>query len=416
MAYAPRVVDWELSTRLAAVGAVLIEGPKACGKTETALRVSASVVRLDVDPTARAAAELDPSLILDGDPPQLIDEWQVEPQLWNYVRRAVDDRQRPGQFILTGSAVPADDVNRHSGAGRFSTLRMRPMSLFESGHSTGAISLAALMNGNDPRSPGTDLDVRAVAERITVGGWPAQQQAAVPDGARAARDYLEQIRQVDVSRLEGVQRDPAKVGRLMSSLARNVATEAAVTTLATDSGGPEGPLHRGTVTDYLDTLERLLIVENQPAWAPHMRSRSVLRTSPKRHFVDPSLAVAALRASPDRLLADLELLGLLFESLVVRDLRVLSQPLDGEVLHYRDNKGLEVDAIVQLTGGRWAAFEVKLGQAPVDAAAATLVKFAAAVDTSAIGPPAALAVITATGYGYQRPDGVSVIPIGALGP
>lgn len=416
MAYAPRVVDWELSTRLAAVGAVLIEGPKACGKTETALRVSASVVRLDVDPTARAAAELDPSLILDGDPPQLIDEWQVEPQLWNYVRRAVDDRQRPGQFILTGSAVPADDVNRHSGAGRFSTLRMRPMSLFESGHSTGAISLAALMSGNAPRSPGTDLDVRAVAERITVGGWPAQQQAAVPDGAQAARDYLEQIRQVDLSRLEGVQRDPAKVGRLMSSLARKVATEAAVTTLATDSGGLEGPLHRGTVTDYLDTLERLLIVENQPAWAPHMRSRSVLRTSPKRHFVDPSLAVAALRASPDRLLADLELLGLLFESLVVRDLRVLSQPLDGEVLHYRDNKGLEVDAIVQLTGGRWAAFEVKLGQAPVDAAAATLVKFAAAVDTSAIGPPAALAVITATGYGYQRPDGVSVIPIGALGP
>lgn len=416
MVYAPRIVDGELSARLAATGAVLIEGPKACGKTETALQLAASVVRLDVDPTARAAAQLDPSLILDGEPPQLIDEWQVEPQLWNYVRRAVDDRQRPGQFILTGSAVPADDVARHSGAGRFSTLRMRPMTLFEGGHSTGAISLSALMSGGSQNSPRTSLDVRSLAELITSGGWPAQRTADVDTAAQAARDYLEQIRGVDVMRLAGRRRDPVKIGRLLASLARNVATEVSVTTLALDAGGPDGALDRGTVTDYLDALERLMVVENQPAWAPHMRSRSVLRTSPKRHFVDPSLAVAALRGSPQRLLADLELLGLLFESLVVRDLRVLSQPLDGEVLHYRDNKGLEVDAIVQLSSGRWGAFEVKLGTAQVERAAATLAKFAASVDTSVLGPPAVLAVITATGYGYQRPDGVCVVPLGALGP
>ncbi len=416
MVYTARVVDAELTRRLAAVGAVLVEGPKSCGKTETALQIASSVVRLDVDARARAVAELDPSLLLDGAAPRLIDEWQLEPRLWNHVRRAVDDRQKPGQFILTGSSVPSDDVSRHSGAGRFSTLRMRPMSLFESGHSTGEISLAALMRSDEPRSPESPLDLRGIAERITVGGWPAQQHASASEGAQAARDYLEQIRHVDVARLEGVRRDPARVGRLLAALARNVATAASITTLAADTGGESGPLDRATVSDYLDALERLMVVENQPAWAPHLRSRSVLRTSPTRHFTDPSLAVAALRGSPDRLLGDPELFGLLFESMVIRDLRVLAQPLGGEVLHYRDSNGLEVDAIVQLTGGTWAAFEVKLGHSHVDRAAATLTRFAATVNTKTLGPPAALGVITATGYGYRRPDGVSVIPLGALGP
>jgi uncharacterized protein len=416
MAYMARVVDDELRSRVGAAGAVVIEGPKACGKTETAKRIAASSVLLDVDPTARQAMAVDPSLVLDGPTPRLIDEWQIEPAVWNHVRRQVDERGEPGQFVLTGSSVPADDASRHTGAGRFSFLRMRPMTLFETGHTNGAVSLAALMNGETPRSADPGLSITDLAERVTVGGWPAQHGRSTNDASRAAKDYMDQIRQVDVGRVAGARRDPARVGRLLRSLARNVATEAAVTVLAADAGGADGALSRTTVADYLDILERLMILENQPAWAPHLRSKAVLRSAPKRHFVDPSLAVAALGASPARLLRDLSLFGLLFESLVVRDLRVFAQALGGEVFHYRDNNGLEVDAIVQLADGRWAAFEVKLGAGLVDAGAASLARFAAIVDNDANGPPVALGVIAGNGYGYMRPDGVAVIPIGALSP
>ena len=416
MSYKMRIVDAELRESLAASGAVLIEGPKACGKTETALQTAASVVRLDIDIDALLAANVDPALVLGGAAPRLIDEWQVVPAIWNSVRRAVDERRQPGQFILTGSAQPADDAHRHSGAGRFSVLRMRPMSLFESGASTGAIAFHDLMLGIHQTSRDTGMSIPDIAELLTIGGWPAQQGAPLRAATRAARDYLEQIRQVDISLVGNTRRDPARMARLLTSLARNTATEAAVTTIAADTGGTDGPLDRRTVTDYLDALGRLMIVEDQPAWAPHMRSKSTLRTSAKRHFVDPSLAIAAMRAGPETLLKDLNTLGLLFESMVIRDLRVLSQPLDGQVFHYRDNKGLEVDAIVQLGDGRWAAFEVKLGSGQLDRAAATLVKFAALADQTRIGAPSALAVITATGFGYQRPDGVSVVPVGSLGP
>lgn len=416
MAYTPRIVDDELHRRLSAAGAVVIEGPKACGKTETARQVAASSVLLDVDPTARQALAVDPGLVIAGDTPRLIDEWQIEPTIWNHVRRAVDDRQRPGQFILTGSSVPNDDVLRHTGAGRFSFLRMRPMSLYETGHTNAAISLSAVMQGQPPRSVDPGLTVTDLAERIAIGGWPAQQNRPIAAAATASRDYLEQIRQVDFGRVAGGSRDPAKVGRLLKSLARNVATEVAVTVLAVDSGGDDGPLARNTVADYLNVLDRLMITEDQPAWAPHLRSRATLRSSAKRHFVDPSLAVAALAADPSRLLTDLNLLGLLFESLVIRDLRVLAQPLDGQVFHYRDNTGLEVDAIVQLADGRWAAFEIKLGAGLVDEGARALKRFANIVDSNTSGKPVALAVIAGTGYGYTRDDGISVIPIGALAP
>jgi hypothetical protein len=415
MPYLPRIADAELTDKLASSGAVLIEGPRACGKTATALQVAASTVRFDTDRSARAAAEIDPALILNQAVPVLLDEWQVIPTIWNHVRRAVDDRQLAGQFILTGSAVPTDDVNRHSGAGRFATLRMRPMCLFESGHSTGNVSLEALFAGEAGSGSDPGLTVPDLADRITVGGWPAQQTATVRAAAAAARGYLEQVRQVDLRRLDGPSRDPRKVEAVLRSLAQNTATEVANSVLAADAGGSEG-LHRGTVADYLDALERLMIVEDQPAWAPRIRSRSRLRKAPKRHFVDPSLAVAALGAGPERLLADLNAMGFLFESLVVRDLRVLSQPLRGEVLHYRDSDGHEVDAIVQLADGRWAGFEVKLGAAHSDRAAASLTRFASLVDTDVCGPPAALVVITGTGYAYRRPDGVYVVPIGALGP
>jgi predicted AAA+ superfamily ATPase len=414
--YLPRIVDAELQARLGAAGAVVIEGPKACGKTETARQRAASSVLLDIDANARRAVAVDPSLVLEGDTPRLLDEWQIEPEVWNHVRRAVDQRGAPGQFILTGSSVPNDDVTRHTGAGRFSFLRMRPMTLFETGHTNGAVSLASLFAGEPPRSGDPGVTVRDLADRIAMGGWPAQQGRKVADAARAARDYLEQVSQVDVGRVVGAPRDPTKLGRLLRSLARNTATEVATTVLAADAGGGEGPLDRHTVTGYLDVLERLMVIEDQPAWSPHLRSRATLRRSETRHFVDPSLALAALGAGPERLLRDLNLLGMLFESLVVRDLRVLAQPLDGKVWHYRDSYGLEVDAVVQLADGRWAAFEVKLGAGLVDAGAESLLRFRSALDIQKTGEPEVLAVICGTGFGYVRPDGVAVIPIGALAP
>jgi len=416
MTYQPRVVDRELATRLGSRGAVVIEGPKGCGKTATARQVAASEVLLDVDANARRAIAIEPSLVLAGPAPRLIDEWQIEPSIWNHIRRAVDDRQRPGQFILTGSAVPTDDITRHTGAARLTRLRMRPMSSFESGRSTGTVSLLALLCGADARSPDTGDGVGGLAEQVVVGGWPGNLQRTVTQSMQAMRDYLDEIRRVDIGRVDGRAYDPVRVGRLLRSLARHVATEASIATLRTDAGGADGALARDTVSDYLAALERLMITEDQPAWAPHLRSRSRVRSASKRHFVDPALACAALRATPERLLADLQLLGLLFESLVVRDLRVYAQAADGTVLHYRDNTGLEVDAIVETGDGGWAAFEVKLGPGQIDAAAATLLTFAARVDTDKCGAPKALGVIVGTGYGYRRPDGVQVIPIGAFGP
>ncbi len=398
------------------MGAVVIEGPKACGKTATARQVAASEVLLDVDINARRAIAVDPSLVLEGPTPRLFDEWQIEPEIWNHIRRTIDDRSMPGQFILTGSAVPADDLTRHTGAGRITRLRMRPMSLFETGQSTGVISLADLFEGDFRPSPDSGSTVADIAREIAVGGWPGLRGRAVGDVLLAVRDYLEEIARVDVGRVGERRHDPARVLRLLASLARNVATHAAATTLARNTGGSDASLKDDTVREYLNALERLMVVEDQPAWAPHLRSRHRLRLAPKRHFVDPSLAVAALRATPDRLLGDLESLGFLFESLVVRDLRIYGQARDAQVSQYRDDGGLEVDAIVEAGDGRWMAFEVKLGHGQIDQAAANLKRFAERVDTASNGAAALLGVIVAGGYGYLREDGVAVIPIGALGP
>lgn len=416
MPYRDRVVDDELSARLRSTGAVVVEGPKACGKTATARQRAASEVLLDVDLRARQAIAVEPSLILDGGTPRLIDEWQVEPAIWNHVRRTVDDRGVPGQFILTGSAVPADDVTRHTGAGRITRLRMRPMSLFETGHSSSTISLAALLDGEPARSADPGLTIHDLTELASTGGWPGNLDLPLAETLRAVRDYLDEIRRADISRIDGVRRDPARVGRLLRALARNISTYAAATTLAADTGGADGTVDHDTVRDYLAALDRLMIVEDQPAWSPRLRSRSILRSSAKRHFVDPSLAVAALRATPDRLLKDLNLLGFLFESLVVRDLRIYAQAMDAQVLQYRDNTGLEVDVIIEAADGRWGAFEIKLGPSMVDQAAASLHKFASRIDTRHVGEPATLGVIVGFGYGYQRDDGISVIPLGALAP
>ena len=415
--YRKRVVDGELDERLSAIGAVLIEGPKACGKTESATQKAATTYRLDVDQAARTTASVAPDLLLDSPDPVLLDEWQVVPSLWDNVRRAVDDRApSKGLYILTGSATPHEDVNRHSGAGRIAVIQMRPMSLMESGHASGDASVDAVMAGDDVTARDAGLSIPDIVDRICVGGWPALLDATPQDAGRWLRDYLNQIVLVDIQALGVRRRDPENIRRLLSSLARNVGTSAKVTALAKDVGGAEGPVARATVDGYLGSLHRLRLTENSPAWAPHMRSATPLQSSSTRYFVDPSLAVAALGQGPPQLLRDLNATGFLFENLVVRDLRIYAQKLGGQVHHWRDQNQHEVDVVVTLPDGRWGAFEVKLNAADTDRAAASLLSFATKVDQGKAGPPAALGVITPTGFAYRRPDGVAVLPIGTLGP
>ncbi|MDO4240973.1 MAG: DUF4143 domain-containing protein [Microbacteriaceae bacterium] len=417
--YRERVFDAVLDYYLTTFGAVLIEGPKACGKTATAMQHAASVVRLDRDPNARELAAKLPEHLLAGDTPRLIDEWQVEPGIWNAARHLVDDRfPAKGQFIFTGSSVPNDDVNRHSGAGRIAVLQMRPMSLYESGVSSGEVSLAALLQGEITPTAAPEFSLTDVIEQIVRGGWPGNLHLSTQKAQLALSAYVDNIAQVDISSLgDGVVRDPERVRRVLSSLARNVATEASDAAIAADAGGSEGPLDPRTVDEYVQALERIRIVENLPAWSTHLRSSATLRKSPKRFFIDPALATAALGASPKKLLNDLNFVGLLFEALAVRDLRVYAMPLQGRLYHYRDSNGLEVDAVLELRDGTWAAFEVKLGgEAAIEAAAKSLKKFASVVNTDKVGEPAALVVLTALGsVAYRRDDGVCVAPIATLG-
>ena len=408
-----------MSEALQASPAVLVEGPRACGKTWTGRHFATSEVMVDASTRSRLAANLDPSVLLDRPAPLLIDEWQIAPEVWNPMRRACDDRGQPGQFILTGSADPPDDITRHSGAGRVLRVRMRPMSLFESGESDGGVSLAGLFEPGrcSAGDAGWDLgDIMAMACR---GGWPAlvRSGANPPAALRVVRGYLDEISRTDVSRVDGVDRNPAGVRRLLSSLGRNVASEASFATLATDTIGEDPGIDRRTVASYMTALTRLFVVEDLPAWRPHITSRSVLRNAPKRHFVDPSLAPAALGATPEAVMADLRFAGLLFESLVVRDLRVYGQASGCELSHYRDSDGLEVDAIVRRGDGRWLAVEVKLGgEHAISAAVGALKRLRKRVDASRTGEPSRLVVITAGGYGFEHPDGVTVVPITALGP
>ena len=317
---------------------------------------------MDADPAVPQTMAIDPRLLLEGATPRLIDEWQAEPDIWNYVRRAVDDRPGLGHFILTGSAVPPDDITRHTGAGRMSRLRLRPMSLFELGRATGQVSLKRILEGEPVPGLVQDLPLRDLATLVCVGGWPGHFRRKSDDDALLAnRDYLDEIRRVDIRRVDGIGRDPERVGRFLQTLARNTATCASLATMARDAGGADHSLTEETARSYLAALERLMVVEHQPPWAPHLRSRSRLRHSSKRHFTDPSLATAALNAGPENLMKDISWFGFLFESMVVRDLRVYAQAMGGRVYHYRDNTGLEVDAIVDAGPGRWAAFEVKLG-------------------------------------------------------
>jgi predicted AAA+ superfamily ATPase len=412
--YLKRFTDKILQDRLKESGAVLITGPKSCGKTETAVQSAKSIVRMDTDDEIKAFMEISPKSALAGAVPRLIDEWQEYPQLWNYIRREVDDRKKKGQFILTGSANPEERARLHSGAGRFSVIKMRPMSMFEKGWSTGEVSLVKIMKGSAPGSEQVDFNLEDLAEKITIGGWPNLIGTGSKAALRFMQDYITLIAEVDISRFGGKRRDPQKLVRLMQSLARNISTEASISSLAKDSGGDKTKLNDETVTEYLEALERLMVIESLPAWSTHIRSADTLRKAPKRHFVDPSLAVGALGLTPVKLKTDLNYFGLLFESLVIRDLRIYAEANDGKVYHYRDSRGMEVDAIIEYPDRTWAAFEVKMGFAAQNEAAENLLAFAKKVDQKKMGPPAALTVITANGIACRRKDGVNIVPLETL--
>ena len=416
--YRPRVADTAVAERLDSAGAVLIEGPKGCGKTWTALRRARSAVRFDADAAARRLVTVSPEAVLEGAPPRLLDEWQLAPEIWNLVRHACDRSAEAGRFLLTGSTAPADDIVRHSGAGRIARVRLRPMSLYESGASTGLVSLGRLLEG-EPIDPGaSETGFRDVCNAICTGGWPWLNGSSPATAQRSLRDYLDEVRRLDVGDRSQRARNPVLVEKLLISLARNTATTAPNSRLASDADS-ERPLNHQTVRAYLDALTRLFVVEDLPAWPTHLRSRARLTKSPKRHFVDPSLAAAALRAGPDALVADLDTCGLLFESLAVRDLRVYADTHECDLYHHRLDSGLEADAVIRRRyTGEWIAAEMKLSHSPdvIDAAARSLLRVADSVDTTKAGPQAALLVITPTGYAYTRPDGVAVAPLTTLGP
>ncbi len=415
--YTRRLVDAELTMRLETTGAVVIEGPKACGKTSTGRAHARSEVLLDTDSMARSLLETEPALVLHGASPRLLDEWQTAPQIWNYVRRAVDTNTNPGQFILTGSAVPADDWVRHTGAGRIGRLRMRPMSLQESGFSQAIIRPSDLLDGVNIGADAREAGIADWIEEVCRGGWPGWRMLRVDAALRRNRDYVDEVCRTDVARLAGTSCDPERLRRFMRAYSRHVGTQAPVTGMVESADeGAKASLHADTARSYLDALQRLMVVEELRPWGTHLRSRSRQLQTPKRYWVCPSLAVAALRATPAQLTADLSFFGLLFESLVVRDLQTMAQTLDGALYHYRDNTGLEADAVLQLADGRWGAFEIKLGMGQVDAAAESLLRLAERVDTKCIGEPSFLAVLVGVGrWAYRRPDGVAVIPMTVFG-
>ena len=417
--YRARVADAELTDRLASIGAVFIDGPKGCGKTETALQLAKSSVRFDTDPNARALLGLNPSELFDQETPILFDEWQRAPEVWDQVRRHVDDLRARGLYILTGSATPRYERELHSGAGRIGTLRMRPMSLFESGHSSGEVSIAALLHGEDQKARRTAMTVPGLMERIVIGGWPALLDQSERTARRWLADYLTQIVDVDIPDLGTGRRAPVRLRRTLESLGRSVGTAIKLSALGADiAGDDQRAPARDTVSSYLDALDRLKLTENSPSWKPHMRSRTELREAPVRYFVDPSLGTAALKVGSKDLLADIQAAGFHFEALAIRDLRIYAQPLGGAVYSWRESHGRkEVDAVVDTPAG-WAAFEVKLtgDQDVIDRAAKRLLDFATEVDCSKHGTPSALVVVTATGGGGKRADGVHIVPISSLGP
>lgn len=415
--YLSRLCDVELQKALQSAGAVLIEGAKWCGKTSTATNASRSVLYMQDPDSAvsnRALADTKPSLLLKGETPRLIDEWQVAPVLWDAVRFEVDKRQEVAQFILTGSAVPTDNATSHTGTGRISRIMMRPMSLFESLESSGTVSLSELFKGNLHIDGISDLSIEQIAYVICRGGWPASIGRQRVSALRMAFDYVEAVINHDVSRVDEVEKNPDRVRLLMRSLARNIATMATFQTIKSDLETADTSLSEKSISNYINALRRIFVIEDLPAWSPSLRSKTAIRTSVKRHFVDPSIATAVMRTNPDGILKDFEYFGFLFEALCTRDIRIYAQANDGDVFHYRDKSGLEADLIVRLRDGRWAAIEVKLGNKQIEDAAANLLKLKARIDETKMGKAAFLMIITGGQYAYQRKDGVLVVPVGCL--
>ena len=415
--YLPRIGDALLAKKLKHSGAVLVTGPKWCGKTATSSVAAKSVVYMQDPDKAKGymmAADTQPSVLLEGAVPHLIDEWQTAPVLWDAVRFAVDQRQQTGQFILTGSAVPLDNATLHTGTGRISRLAMHTMSLYESQESNGKISLKDLFDNNPIDLTPSLLTVEQAAYTICRGGWPASVRLATEDALALSSDYVDAIIHQDISRVDGVEKNPKRVQLLLRSLARNVATMATNTTILRDFEGDEKSISIPTLDTYLNALRRIFVIEDQPAWSPSLRSKTAIRTASKRHFTDPSIATAVLRISPKHLLEDFNFFGFLFESLCTRDLRVYTQANDGDVFHFRDKNGLEADMILALNDGRWAAVEVKLGHKQIEEAAENLKKLANKVDLEKMGKPSFLMVVTCGEFAYQRKDGIFVVPIGCL--
>lgn len=417
MVYKRRIVDSQLAELLKIAGFVVIEGPKAVGKTETAKQQAASVIQLDMDFNARESARIAPATVLNEKAPLLIDEWQLVPELWSHVKVAVDTRQLRGQFILTGSAVPQDEITRDSAAGRVARLKMRPMSLFESGESSGVISLKKLFAREFEASRGPDITIAHIAELTCRGGWPRNLELTNVQARKSMKSYVEELAAVDLQRVTGIKYNNSNVLKVLNSLARNVGTKASETVIGKDAGSNGVAIDRKIVSGYLDALSRVMVTENNPPWTPNMRSRNRINGGATRYFIDPSIATAAMGASPQTLLrGEIQYLGFLFENLAIRDLRIYMQAIGGSVKQYRDSSGLEVDAILETDENEWAAIEIKLGFNYINQAAKNLLKFKEKVDVKTSGEPAFLAVVTATGHAYQREDGVYVLPIAALQP
>ncbi len=421
MAYLPRIADQILAFRLRSKGGVLIEGPKWCGKTSTALQTAASVLDLANPSTlaeSKAMAQINPTLLLNGETPRLVDEWQEIPQLWDAGRSLIDRRQSVGQLIFTGSAVPADRSEiLHSGTGRFSRMTMRTMSLFESGESTGEISLKALFDGEKSMVGTNNIDLEGIAYLICRGGWPMASVMTDREAAlRQAIDYYDAVVNFDIGRVDGSRRSPLTARRLMRSYSRHIGLQSALTTIRDDMGSNGEPLDISTVTSYLEALRHIFVIEEMEAWNPNLRSKTAIRTTPTRYFTDPSIGCAALGCGPGDLINDLKAMGMLFENLCVRDLRIYADALDGQVYHYHDANGLECDSVVHLRNGRYGLVEIKLGgQDAIEAGAVSLGKLASKIDTTLMPEPSFKMVLTAVGnYAYCRPDGVWVVPVGCL--
>ena len=423
MEYRKRIADELLELQLEAAGVVLIDGAKWCGKTTTALQQAKSVIYMD-DPENKSnylrLAETDIQVLLQGNTPRLIDEWQKAPQIWDACRFVVDRRGEDGQFVLTGSAEPVNQSQLgHTGTGRVGWVHMRPMSLFESGESNGLLSLGNLFEGKFDAVAANELKINDLCHLICRGGWPKSIGKSERAALRQAYNYIDAVAKRDIIEVDATDRSETNTRKLLRSYARHQGTQATNGTIAADLSANEGkPLSDRTITSYLNALRKIFVIEDMEAWNPNLRSKAAIRTTDTRYFVDPSIATAALGIGPKDLAKDLNTLGLLFETLAVRDLRVYAEALDGAVYHYRDNNGLECDSVMHLRNGHYGLIEIKLGgNSLIEEGAKNLTLLAKKIDTDRMYAPSFMMVLTGTGqYAYQRQDGVLVVPIGCLRP